>query len=158
IAQQAKKLSVVRSGSSKEGNHQRAQYLMHTGYAPNPTVQHPSLGGWTSMLTGDAGSGLPAFVSIGGPSAGAGFLGVQHGPFIVQKAGDLPQNVASSADAARFENRRQLLERMESRFANDSGDAKVEGRRALYGKAIRMMQSPRIKAFDIGDESENTKK
>ena len=22
--------------TSKEGNHQRAQYLLHTGYAPNP--------------------------------------------------------------------------------------------------------------------------
>src|SRR5215510_13874707 len=35
LAQQAKKLCVVRSGTSKEGNHQRAQYLLHTGYAPN---------------------------------------------------------------------------------------------------------------------------
>ena len=34
--------------SSKEGNHVRAQYFVHTGYAPNPTVVHPSLGGWTS--------------------------------------------------------------------------------------------------------------
>src|SRR5262245_39459437 len=73
LAQQAKKLCVVRGGTSKEGNHQRAQYLMHTGYAPNPTVQHPSLGGWASMLLGDPTTGLPTFVSIGGPSAGAGF-------------------------------------------------------------------------------------
>jgi uncharacterized protein (DUF1501 family) len=158
LAQQAKKLCVVRGGTSKEGNHQRAQYLMHTGYAPNPTVQHPSLGGWASMLLGDAQTGLPAFVSIGGPSAGAGFLGVQNGPFIVQKAGDLPQNVSSDSDATRFENRRQILERMESRFGAETGDAKVDGRRALYAKAIRMMQSPRIKAFDLADEPEATKK
>jgi uncharacterized protein (DUF1501 family) len=158
LAQQAKKLCVVRSGASKEGNHQRARYLMHTGYAPNPTVQHPSLGGWASTLLDDASTGLPAFVSIGGPSAGAGFLGVQNGPFIVQKAGDLPQNVSSGADATRFENRRQILERMESRFAGETGDAKVDGRRALYAKAIRMMQSPGIKAFDPSDEPEALKK
>jgi uncharacterized protein (DUF1501 family) len=158
LAQQAQKLCVVRSGMSKEGNHQRAQYLMHTGYAPNPTVQHPSIGGWASMLLGDASNGLPAFVSIGGPSAGAGFLGVQNGPFIVQKAGDLPQNVSSEADATRFESRRQILERMESRFAGETGDAKVDGRRALYAKAIRMMQSPRVKAFDLSDEPESVKK
>src|SRR5262249_30584769 len=133
LAAQAKKLCVVRSGTSKEGNHQRAQYLLHTGYAPNPTVQHPSLGGWASMLLGDSSTGLPAFVSIGGPSAGAGFLGVQNGPFIVQKGGDLPQNVASDSDASRFENRRQILERMESRFGGETGDGKVDGRRALYG-------------------------
>src|SRR3954463_4569872 len=39
LARMAKKLAVVRSMTSKEGNHQRAQYLLHTGYAPNPTVQ-----------------------------------------------------------------------------------------------------------------------
>jgi uncharacterized protein (DUF1501 family) len=157
LAQQAKKLCVVRSGTSKEGNHQRAQYLLHTGYAPNPTVQHPSLGGWTSALLGDAGTGLPTFVSIGGPSAGAGFLGVQNGPFIVQKAGELPQNVAAFADPARFENRRQILERMETRFGAETGDGKVDGRRGLYAKAIRLMQSPRIKTFDVSDEPDSVK-
>jgi hypothetical protein len=158
LALQARKLCVVRGGTSKEGNHQRAQYLLHTGYAPNPTVQHPSVGAWVSMMTGDASTGLPPFVSIGGPSAGAGFLGVQHGPFIVQKAGDLPQNVASEADATRFESRRHILERMESRFGSETGDGKVDGRRALYGTAIRLMQSPRVRAFDISEEPENVKK
>jgi uncharacterized protein (DUF1501 family) len=47
---------------------------------------------------------------------------------------------------------------MESRFGAETGDVKVEGRRALYAKAIRMMQSPRIKAFDVSDEPESAKK
>jgi uncharacterized protein (DUF1501 family) len=47
---------------------------------------------------------------------------------------------------------------MESRFAGESGDAKVDGRRALYAKAIRMMQSPQIKAFDLADEPDALKK
>src|SRR5438445_3088225 len=75
VAQVAHKFAVVRAMSSKEGNHQRAQYLMHTGYAPTPTVVHPSLGGWVSKKLGAPQNGLPAFVSLGGPSFGAGFLG-----------------------------------------------------------------------------------
>ena len=40
-------LSVIRSLDSKEGNHDRGTYLMHTGYVPNPTVVHP---GWGSVV------------------------------------------------------------------------------------------------------------
>ncbi len=157
LAAEARKLAIVRGLSSREGNHQRAQFLLHTGYSPNPTVVHPSIGGWISEGFADAATGLPSFVSIGGPSAGAGFLGVQHGPFVVQKSGEVPQNIAygPDADATRFENRRGLLDAMEGRFAAETHDPKVDGRRALYAKAIRLMQAPRIRAFDASDEPES---
>src|SRR3954469_8953081 len=35
VAKQMKHLSVVRSLNSKEGNHDRGTYMLHTGYAPN---------------------------------------------------------------------------------------------------------------------------
>ena len=41
LAKQMHHLSVIRSLDSKEGNHDRGTYLMHTGYVPNPTVVHP---------------------------------------------------------------------------------------------------------------------
>ena len=72
LADRADRIAVVRSMSSKEGNHVRAQYFVHTGYAPNTTVVHPSLGGWTCARLGDPAAELPAFVSIGGPSFGGG--------------------------------------------------------------------------------------
>ena len=53
LADRANEIAIVRSMSSKEGNHQRAQYFLHTGYAPNPTVTHPSMGAWTSSRIGD---------------------------------------------------------------------------------------------------------
>jgi hypothetical protein len=43
LADRADKLALIRGMTSKEGNHRRARYLMHTGYAPSPTVQHPSI-------------------------------------------------------------------------------------------------------------------
>ena len=43
VAKQMKHLSVIRSLNSKEGNHDRGTYMMHTGYAPNPTVVHPGV-------------------------------------------------------------------------------------------------------------------
>ena len=53
LAEASDKLAVIRSMTSKEGNHQRAQYLLRTGYSPNPTVIHPSLGGWVSKKLGE---------------------------------------------------------------------------------------------------------
>src|SRR5271165_750941 len=159
LADRGDRLAVVRSMSSKEGNHLRAQYFVHTGYAPNPTVVHPSLGGWTSARLGDAHSELPAFVSIGGPSFGAGFLGVQNGPFVLQKAGAPPADVRPPGGVARarFERRRALLDEMDERFARSTGDAKVEGRRQVYAKSVRLMQAPKLDAFDLAGESDATK-
>ena len=155
LAQRASKLAIVRGMTSKEGNHQRAQYLLRTGYAPNPTVVHPTLAAWVSKRMGEPTTGLPASVSLGGPSLGGGFFGVQHGPFVVAQPGQIPQNSSFGpfVDGGRFDARKQLLAGMEERFANATGDAKVEGRRALYDKADRLMHAAALKAFDASEES-----
>lgn len=159
IADVANHLAIIRGMSSKEGNHQRAQYLMHTGYAPNPTISHPSLGGWVSSELGDTNAELPNFVSISGPSIGAGFLGVQYGPLVIQQPGQMPQNVAYAANMndARFDTRQKALSMMENDFAAQTGDVKVKGRQSVYAKAVRMMRSPKLKAFDLADEPEAIK-
>jgi hypothetical protein len=156
IARLANKLAIVRGMTSKEGNHQRAQYLLRTGYAPNPTVAHPSLAAWVTKRLGEPKTGLPGSVSLGGPSVGAGFFGVQYGPFVVQTPGQMPQNVGygPGVDDARFEARKALLDGMESSFAAQTGDVKIEGRRALYGKADRLMHASALKAFDASEEPE----
>lgn len=156
LARVANKLAIVRSMTSKEGNHQRAQYLLRTGYAMTPTVQHPSIGAWVSKRFGDPTSGLPAFVALNGLSQGGGFFGVQHGPFVVREAGSLPANIESPSDVdeARLRERQKLLEGLESSFAAKTGDPKVEGRRALYGKADRLMHAAALEAFDVSKEPE----
>ena len=79
-------LNVIRSLNSKEGNHDRGTYMMHTGYAPNPTVVHPSFGSVCSYELGDKleNFDLPHCISINTPGQGAGFLGMAHSPFVVQ--------------------------------------------------------------------------
>lgn len=158
LADVAQHLAIVRGMTSREGNHDRAQHLVHTGYAPNPTVAYPSLGGWVAHEIGDPNVDLPAFVSINGPSFSAGFLGVQYNPFIVAKVKeplantDYPQNV----NMVRFLKRKQALDAIEDDFAARTGDGKIKGRRAVYARAIRMMYAPRLKAFDLADEPDAT--
>lgn len=156
VAAMAQRLAIVRGMTSKEGNHQRAQYLLRTGYAPNPTVIHPTLAAWMSKRMGEPSSGLPASVSLGGPSLGAGFFGVQHGPFVVQPPGKLPANVAygPEVDSDRFDARKRLLAGLDGDFAAKTGDPKVEGRRALYAKADHLMHAAALTAFDASEEPE----
>ena len=44
LAKQAKDMAIIRSMTSKEGAHPRAQFLMHTGYLPMASVKYPTLG------------------------------------------------------------------------------------------------------------------
>jgi uncharacterized protein (DUF1501 family) len=147
LAAKAEKLCIIRSLASKEGNHQRAQYLLHTGYAPNPTVAHPSLGGWIAKSRGDTETGLPGFISLGGPSHNAGFLGAQYNPYVIPDA----------VGPERFARREALLKEMEHSFFEQTGDVKVVGREKVYEKAIRMMRTPDVEAFDLSKESDATR-
>ena len=155
IAAEADKIALVRGLTSKEGNHQRAQYLLHTGYSPNPTVVHPALGAWVSKRLGDPNADLPAFVSLNGPSAQAGILGVENGPFVVQRAGGIPANVglATGVSEARFGRRSAGLELLEKHFQGETADPMVSGRHAVYAKAMRLMHSPHVSAFDLSSEA-----
>ena len=116
--------------TSKEGNSPaRAVPAAHRAISPNPTVAHPSLAAWVAKRLGEPATGLPSSVSLGGPSLGAGFFGVQYGPFVVQTPGQMPQNVGygPGVDDARFESRRRLLDGSTPGSPRRPGDVKVEG-------------------------------
>jgi hypothetical protein len=44
VAKVMDKLAIVRSMSTREADHMRGRYYMHTGYVPNPNIEHPSYG------------------------------------------------------------------------------------------------------------------
>jgi uncharacterized protein (DUF1501 family) len=153
LAEQAHQLAIVRGMSSKEGSHERARYLAHTGYAPTPTVAHPSLGAWIAAERAGDGE-LPAFVSLGGPSAGAGILGPAHAPFVVTEPGAAPENTAPGFGVAgsRFDRRLGALSFLEERFARKSGDQAPHARAEVQDRAVRMMKSDALGAFDVASE------
>ena len=88
---QMKHLSIVRSMSTREADHDRGRYYMHTGYVPNPSVEHPSYGSVVAheMETKVPELEIPPFVSIGGASEGPGFLGMAYAPFQVDANGQI---------------------------------------------------------------------
>jgi len=160
LADEAKHLAIIRSMTSKEGNHDRGQYLMHTGYAPSGTLKHPSLGAWVSEQLGRRDFELPNFVSIRGPSVGAGFLGVEHNPFTVQNPSQGVRNLprAKDVDATRFAARLAGLKFLQNQFRAETSLAGVANHDAVYAKTVRMMNSPLTKAFDVKDEPESVRR
>lgn len=149
-------LAIIRSMTNKEGSHPRATYQMHTGYIPSGSVKHPSLAASIAKEISDPKFDLPAVVSVG-QTQGAGFLGVQYEPFMVQDPSRMPQNVATGVPTNRYSRRLGLLDRLEDEFADRGGDVVVKNHRDLYGKTSKMVLSSDLKAFDISDEPNSMK-
>jgi hypothetical protein len=149
-------LAIIRSMTNKEGSHPRATYQMHTGYIPSGSVKHPSLAASIAKEISNPEFDLPAVVSVGA-TQGAGFLGVQYEPFMVQDASRMPQNVATGVPTNRYNRRLGLLDRLEDEFADRGGDVVVKNHRDLYGKTSKMVLSSDLKAFDISDEPSSMK-
>ena len=162
VAAQMGDISLVRSMTNgKEGNHDRAVYQLHTGYLQSGTVRHPSLGSITAAEIGSADFDLPHFVAVGHRAGivGAGYLGMSYAPFAVIDPSKLPNNIQLPVgiDAHRFTRRNDLLSGLEIDFAETGGGPSVRDHQALYGKAQKLVLSPRLKAFDLTLESDATR-
>ena len=155
LAARADELAIIRSLSYAEGNHGRARYLMHTGYAPQGTTGHPSLGAEVAASVSQV-SALPSHVAIGGPGHDAGFIGAQHSPFIVGDPRKPIRNVEQppTVDAARLDRRMELWESLERDFARERPRTFIDGHEATVRQAIRMMRAPELEAFDLEQEPE----
>ena len=68
LARVTNDLCIIRSMTSREGNHGRATYLLHTSYAPSGGVVHPGMGSLVARELGRADAELPNFVSVSGQS------------------------------------------------------------------------------------------
>jgi uncharacterized protein (DUF1501 family) len=144
--------------TNKEGEHQRAAYQLHTGYVPLASIKHPSLGAIVASEIAPKEFDLPHFVSVGNrfTTLGSGFLGMQYAPFIVQNPQQMPTNVElpGGVNDQRFGRRLGLLKDLEQDFADAGGAPRVEEHRAVYESAAQMVLSPRLKAFDVGQEKD----
>jgi hypothetical protein len=151
-AKVVKDLVIIRSMTSREGNHGRATYLLHTSYPPTGGVVHPGLGSHVAHQLGQASFDLPHFVSISGPSIGPSFLGVKYAPFVVTDPNKAPDNLAAPVTPARLERRLELMKELDSPLARAGAADLVQDHQTLYRQTARMVLSPRTKAFNLAEE------
>lgn len=152
------KLTIVRSMSTREADHNRGRYYMHTGYVPNPSIEHPSYGSVISHELIDSVPNLeiPPFVSVGGSSVGAGFLGMTYSPFVVDSNGNI-RDLNMGIDPNRLNQRLQMLKSIEDQFISQNrGEVGAEHLKVL-NKTVKLMTSPQMEAFKVNKEKPETK-
>jgi len=157
LAPLMKDVALLRSLTSKEGNHGRATYLLHTSYAPSGGIVHPGFGATVAQQLGPDDFDLPSFVSISGPSIGPSFLGVRYAPFLVTNPNQPPDNLPSPVPAQRLQRRLGLLRELEQEQAKNGAAELVQDHQTLYRQTARMVLSPRTKAFQLDLEPDRVR-
>jgi hypothetical protein len=177
LAKQAEHLAIVRSMSTKEGDHSRGTYLMRNGYLPQGPIRYPTFGSLISKELGQAGAELPNFVSIGpyrvfSPQAyTAGFLGSEYDPLLVgdgavaarptdgprRGGNDYGLKVAdleapSDVTRGQVDQRLNLLGSLNDRFVARRPVPLAVGHRVAYERAVRLMRSEAGRAFNLDEE------
>ncbi|MDX1947331.1 MAG: DUF1501 domain-containing protein [Pirellulaceae bacterium] len=152
-------LCLIRSMTGKEGQHPRATFLMHTGYLPTATVKYPTFGSIAAKELGNPASDLPSFVRIGANpfTTGAGLLGVDYDPLVMQAAGRPPENTSLTTTSDRYQRRLGLLGRLEADYVNLGGKQEVADHRKVYEQASKLVLSPQMAGFDISKENQKTR-
>jgi len=149
--------------------HSRHQYHWHTGYVPPQALAMPHIGSIVSKTLGPKNPTVPAFISIGqnmeigAESAAlkafhtAGFLGSEHGPFLITNPHDAAAAVRPPAELGekRFLSRRQLYEKLLAKEPVNEygGDFQRESLIRSLESADRLLTSPSAKAFDLSLEA-----
>jgi hypothetical protein len=148
-------IAIIRSMTSKEGSHPRATFLLHHGYLPMGGVKFPTLGSHVAQQLGTPGFELPSFVRIGGrggDAGGAGFLGVDFDPFILQNPESKPENTQPATRDERYARRMKMLEQVDANFGKVEGTDLVADHQKLIKKSSKMILSPKMEAFDLNRE------
>jgi hypothetical protein len=152
-----KELAVLRSLTSKEGNHGRATYLLHTSYAPSGGIVHPGFGSQVAQELGQADFDLPHFVSISGQSIGPSFLGVRYAPFVISDPNQPPDNLTLPVPPGRLGRRLGLMKELEAPLARGGAGPLIKDHQSLYEQTARMALSPRTKAFSLDQEPDRVR-
>lgn len=160
-ADQMHRISLVRSVTSKEGDHERATYNAKTGFRPDPTLLHPSIGAVVCHQLTDAVE-IPRHVSIlpdQWPARG-GYLGDQFDAFqINDPQGPIP-DITPRVPDDRAARRIQDLSIVEQEFARGRL-RELDTGKTLQGlstrAALKMMASDQLKAFDVASEPESVR-
>jgi hypothetical protein len=179
LAEHAERLAVVRSLSTKEGDHARGAHLVRTGQPPMGPVAYPSIACSLAKQLTDSSLPLPSYVSVAPPlqiapaAFGPGFLGAAYAPAIVGNSSAGQARPAPAAGAAGFAElkledvqapvdvdarqaarRVELWNKLERRFLflEQQAPEAYKAHLEVYRKAAAMMRPEVQSAFDLTEE------
>ena len=160
-AKVADKITVVRSMTHGEADHDRGTHNMFTGYRPSPALQYPSFGSIVSHELGSKND-LPPYVcipSVPNTFAGTGYLGSAYGAFSLGndpatkdfKVRDL--SLPNGVNEQRFATRREMRAAVDAHFSAIEKSDALDGMDSFYQRAYSMISSEKARAaFALADE------
>lgn len=162
MAEQMHHLSLVRSVVSREGDHTRGVYNVKTGFRPDPTLVHPSIGAvMCHQLTDELE--IPRHISMlttNNPARG-GYLGDSFDAFQVGDPRQPVPDVLSRVNKERDKKRRaDLFGVVEQEFARGrlrNLDERKTLHQSSMQRAVDMMASTQLEAFSLKDVSQTKK-
>ncbi len=167
LAERMGDLCLIRGMSTGNSVHERARVLMHTGYNPNGTVAYPSIGNVASCELGVTDAELPNFVSVyaGADGLGSGplhrsvpaYLGPKHAPVPVNDPTKGIENLKTAVGLDEFDDGAKLLEEFETKGQAVRPSLAAAAHLANYRKALQLLHSDKMKAFDLDAEPAATR-
>lgn len=161
LAKHAHKMCIVNSLTSTAGDHEKGNYFMHTSYEQRATIRHPGLGAWGQKMRGKLNPTMPGSVFIGKESrfhGSGGFFEPEFEPLAINEAKDgLKYSRKNHIKQDRFDRRLSLANDLDRDFVERYNNKPVRAYGDMYEDAVRLMESPDLKAFNIHTESKETK-
>ena len=160
MAEQLHSCMVIRSLTSKEGDHERGAAFVRTGYRPEPTLTYPTLGAIAAHELPDPKIEIPQYVALasGRTMPEGGYLGNQFNAFRVYQPGRGLSNLQSYVNPARQSDRLEGLDVVSQQFEQGrTFGAKRTLHQETLDKALTMMSSEQLEAFKLDNESTGVK-
>ncbi len=162
VAEQMHLATLVRSMVSKEGDHERATSNFKTGWRPEPTLLHPSIGSVLAHMSED-NIDLPRHISIlpGQWPARGGFLGPQYDAFTMYDPASPLPNLTSGIDAERRANRLKMMSDIADQEFKRGRIPDLDSMRlqqkTTTNRAVAMMDTTQLEAFDLTKEAKDVR-
>ncbi|MEJ7593911.1 MAG: DUF1501 domain-containing protein [Planctomycetaceae bacterium] len=160
MAEQLHSCMLIRSLTSKEGDHERGAAFVKTGYRPEPTLKYPTLGAIAAHELPNPELEIPQYVTLAPDRIvpEGGYLGNQWDAFRVFQPGMGLSNLKSYVSPERQADRLQGLNVVSQQFEQRRQfGAKRTLHQNTLDRALEMMSSEQLKAFELGTESSGVK-
>ncbi len=162
LAKVMDRVTLVRSVTSPEADHDRAAHHLLTGYRPSPALVYPSFGSVVSKTIEEARGAMPTYVAMPDAPifASSGYLTPAYDPFAV--GGDPSQegfrvSNLTPPDAVtleRLNRRRGMVKRLDGFGRDVAATSLVTSRDQFADRAYDLLTSSKAQAaFKIGDET-----
>jgi uncharacterized protein (DUF1501 family) len=155
-ALQMHRLALVRGVNTKEDDHGKGHYMMHTGRREMPGQSYPHLGSVMAKYLTAEGNPLPGYIHVqpggGGVVGGeAAFLGPKYGSLVLGN-GQPPANTtrAGGLSESGALGREAIRHHLNDRFALRRRTAETDAYTTTYEQALQLMQ--RREVFDVSKE------